>query len=252
VTESLKDQRRRERLREYEAQLAAARSALQVLALFVHGREARTAGEPLEEYFAGAGDSLPDDDTSAGPGFPAAVWVALRQHDVEAALELLLALSADDFVVAAHEQLDAGYRLTAVEEKRALPDVSGLRAQVSSFIRVPDDVIAMISGWGADDPRSSAEIDALLEQRFGPANAHTDRPPNAPTAVTTPARVDPPGKRREMRAAATPAQRGTTTPSADLSMSADEFIALINLSPDQQRVLALLVRQATITIYAEG
>lgn len=236
MTHTLKEQRRRERLREYDTALAAGRAALAVLALCVHARESRASDESLEEAFAGTVS-----DTMEGrQPFPAAIWVALRQGDLEGALHLLIELSATKFVIAAHEQLDASYRLTSVEENRGLPEVDLLQSQMASFLHVPVDVIAVIAGWGPDDPRTAAEIAALLEQRFGAV-----APVTASSATARPAddqRV-PSGT---VRAASPPATDG------GLTMSAEEFNALLKLSPEQHRVLATLVRQTTITINAEA
>jgi len=219
-----KDELRRERLREYDAALTAARAPLAVLALFARGREARDSGQLLEEAFAATEVAGVD----AADALPAAVWVALRQDDVDAALEQLLRTSRSEFVLAAHEELDAGYRLTKVEERRPLPDLDLLVGQLAAFLAVPRDVVAIISGWGADDPRTIAEIDTLLEQRFGP--------PAASRAA------DP---RREAGPGRAPAGAG-------LRLSSAEFGALLNLAPEQRAVLATLVRQAAITIEAEG
>lgn len=223
MAQSTKDELRRERLREYDAALAAARSPVAVLALFARGREARAGGELLEEAFA----ATAVDGVEVADLLPAAVWVALRQGDVEAAVELLMRMSRTEFVLASHEELDAGFRLTKVEERRALPDVELLLAQVAAFLRVPRDVVAIISGWGADDPRTAAEVDTLLEQRFGSAVA--DRPrQNAAVSVS----------------------RAVT--GAGLQLSNAEFSALLNLSPEQCAVLGALVRQTEITIAADG
>lgn len=232
MSQTLKEQRRRERLREYEAELVAARSALEVLALFVHSRESRSHGESLEEAFAATSSNEADADSP----FPASVWVALRQDDIDVTLHLLVELSSTDFVIAAHEQLDAGYRLTTVEENRALPDIERLQAQLASFLHVPADVVAVIASWGPDDPRTAAEIEALLDQRFG---AETDRTPPLPRIRDL----------AEQRASTRPAPPDSSAhPSARLTMSADEFGALLNLSPDQHNVLATLVRQTAIVI----
>ncbi|MDQ1720788.1 MAG: hypothetical protein QOI26_522, partial [Pseudonocardiales bacterium] len=103
-----KDELRRERLREYDAALTAARSPVAVLALFASGREARAGGELLEEAFA----ATAVEGVDAADRLPAAVWVALRQGDVEATIELLMRMSRTEFVLAAHEEVDASYRLT--------------------------------------------------------------------------------------------------------------------------------------------
>lgn len=226
MAQATKDELRRERLREYDAALTAARSPVAVLALFARGREARAGGELLEEAFAAT--AVEGVDTA--DLLPAAVWVALRQGDVEATVELLMRMSRTEFVLAAHEELDAGYRLTKVEERRPLPDVELLIGQVAAFLRVPRDVVAIISGWGAEDPRTAAEVETLLEQRFGSA---VDGRPGS-TAVGSSAAVAPEAGR-----------------SAGLWMSSAEFSALLNLAPEQCAVLGTLVRQTEITIAAD-
>jgi hypothetical protein len=218
VSQGLKEQRRRDRLREYDATLAAARSALAVLALFVRGRESRGSGESLEEAFA----AVPVD---GAPALPAAIWVALRHDDIDAALDHLMTLSTSDFLIASHEQLDDGYRLVTVEENRPLPDVDRLPAQLAAFLQVPADVVAMVAGWGPDDPRTVAEIDTLLDQRFG---ADAAAAPTDPRPAPAPARSSATG----------------------LLMSAGEFTGLLGLTPEQRQVLATLVRQTTITVTA--
>jgi hypothetical protein len=159
------------------------------------------------------------------------VWVALRQGDIDAVIQTLVRTSSTELVLAAHEQLDAGYRLTSVEERRALPDVGRLEAQVASFLRIPYDVVAMITSWGPDDPRTAVEIDALVEQRFG-----------------SPARLAKPSRGHREPSAGTTAQASSSGPGISLSMSSEEFTALLNLTPEQRAVLTTLVRQATITI----
>jgi hypothetical protein len=229
MVQGTKDEVRRERLREYDAALTAARSPIAVLTLFVAGREARAAGELLEEGFA----ATAVEGVEAADALPAAVWVALRQADIDATLELLMRMSRTEFVLAAHEELDARYRLTKVEERRPLPDVELLVAQLAAFLHIPRDVVAIISGWGAEDPRTAAEIETLLEQRFG----------------------SPSGNQRSSRAAGSGADR---TPhregpaGAGLRMSSAEFGALLNLAPEQRAVLSTLVRQTEITIAADG
>ncbi|MBN9618812.1 MAG: hypothetical protein J0H43_03655 [Actinobacteria bacterium] len=221
MSQTAKDHRRRERLREYDGALGTARAVLGALALFVRCREARAHGGSLEEAFAATSPTI------GGEPLPAAVWVALRQDDVEAALAVLLSLSGTDFVVAAHEQLDGDYRLVSVEESRPLPDLDRLIAQLSAFLQVPADVIVMVADWGPDDPRTVTEIEALLAHRFGVYLAALPEPTGAPSATPL---------------AALPTPRG------NLLVSADEFGALLTLSPEQRRVLATLVRQATITV----
>lgn len=231
MIQTKRDEQRRERLREYEAALIDARSPVEVLVLFVKVREDRASGERLEEAFAASiTEGIDDADR-----LPAAVWVALRQGDVDAVIQALVRTSSTELVLAAHEQLDAGYRLTSVEERRALPDVGRLEAQVASFLRIPPDVVAMITSWGPDDPRTAMEIDALIEQRFG-STPHPGKPPRA---------------RRELSAGTT-AQASPSGPGICLSMSSAEFTALLNLTPEQQAALTTLVRQATITIGCDG
>ena len=152
------------------------------------------------------------------------MWVALRQGDVDATIDALVRISGNEFVIAAHEELDTGYRLTTVEERRALPDVELLQAQIAEFLQVPRDVVGIIAGWGPDDPRTAAEIDTLLEQRFG---------------STAPRGPDP-------------AVASAHSPRAGLVMSSEEFTAMLNLTPEQRAVLGTLVRQADITLVAGG
>ncbi len=195
-------------MREYESKLAAAKAPLAVLELFAQARQARVQpGEPpLEVAFAAT-------EVDEG-GLPAAVWVALRQGEVEASMAALLGASRTEFVVGEHEELDASYRLTTIEERRTLPDVDVLLTQLAAFLQIPRDVIAMIADWGPEDPRTANEIDALLDGRFG--------------------------------ASATPA------PAADqphrLEMSAAELAAMLQLTPDQRKLLRTLVRQTDVTI----
>ncbi|HEV2886591.1 MAG TPA: hypothetical protein VGX49_06755 [Jatrophihabitans sp.] len=230
MAQGTKDELRRERLREYDAALTAARSPVAVLALFAAGREARAVGEPLEEAFA----ATDVDGVEAADALPAAVWVALRQADIDATLELLMRMSRTEFVLAAHEELDARYRLTKVEERRPLPDVELLIAQLAAFLHIPRDVVAIISGWGAEDPRTAAEIETLLEQRFGSPSGSRPAPGAAGSATGRP-----------------PAAGGDAgLAGAGLRMSSAEFSALLNLAPEQRAVLGTLVRQTEITIAA--
>ncbi len=198
---------------EYETKLTAAKGPVAVIELFAQAREARARpGEPpLEVAFAGT-------DIEDGSPLPAAVWVALRQGEVDASVEALLRASQTVFVVGEHEELDANYRLTTIEEQRTLPDVDLLLTQLATFLQIPRDVIAMIADWGADDPRTAKEIDALLGGRFGGTTAP---PPDVSTAQ--PHRLE---------------------------MSADELTAMLQLTPDQGRLLQTLVRQVDVTITA--
>jgi hypothetical protein len=250
MAQATKDELRRERLREYDAALTAARSPIAVLALFAKGREARAGGELLEEAFA----ATAVEGVDPADALPAAVWVGLRQGDIDATIELLMRMSRTEFVLAAHEELDAGYRLTKVEERRALPDIELLAAQLAAFLRIPRDVVAIISAWGADDPRTAAEIETLLEQRFGSLTAGQPKP-SAAAARSATAGVESeelalPGLAIPGLAASGLAASGQAMPV--LRMSRAEFSALLNLSPEQRAVLGTLVRQTEITIAADG
>lgn len=231
MAQATKDELRRERLREYDAALTAARFPVAVLALFARGREDRAGGELLEEAFA----ATAVEGVDPADLLPAAVWVALRQGDVDATVELLMRMSRIEFVLAAHEELDAGYRLTKVEERRPLPDVELLIGQLAAFLRVPRDVVAIISGWGAEDPRTAAEIETLLEQRFGSPSGNLSGSRAVSSGLAAPAVVGSPDGG-----------------SAGLRMSSAEFCALLNLAPEQRAVLRTLVRQTEITIAADG
>ena len=142
------------------------------------------------------------------------MWVALRQEDVDAVIEALVEHATEQFVIAEHEQLDASYRITTVRESRGLPDVDRLIAQVAAFLDVPRDVLAIVCGWGPDDPRTQAEIERLIDQRYA-----------APGAAGQAANV--------------------------LTMSSSEFAAVLSLTPEQAAVLSTLVRQADVTVTAD-
>jgi hypothetical protein len=195
-------------LAEYDAVLRAAREPVAVLEFFAQGREARmqSGEEPLEVAFA----ATPVD--GAEP-LPAAVWVALRNGEVEASVAALLAASDTEFVVGEHQEMDENYRLRTIEDRRPLPDVALLQTQLATFLQIPRDVVTMLCGWGPDDPRTQLEIDALLDGRLGG------------------------GSPRPARA-------------SGLRMSATELTALLQLTPEQGRLLETLVRQADITITA--
>jgi hypothetical protein len=205
-----KEQQRRDRVREYDSALGASRVPLSVMVHFVRAREARSSGVALEEAF---GSTAVD---GVEERLPAAVWVALRRADLDAALQTLVRGSRRQFLIAEHEELDAGYRLMTVAERRGLPDMELLVDQIAAFLQIPPDVVAMIATWDPDDPKTVGEVNALLDQRFGP--------PPAGDAAAKPA-----------------------APSA-LSMSSTEFVALLQLTPQQQSVLATLVRQSDITV----
>jgi hypothetical protein len=192
-----------ERLVEYEAALDAAHAPVAVLQLLAQGRERRSrpGDAPLEVAFA----ATPVNDEHA---LPAAVWVALRHGEVESSVTALIGASRTGFVVGEHEELDAGYRLRAIEERRVLPDIGVLQLQIAAMLDIPWDVVAMLCEWGPDDPRTQTEVDALLDGRLG------DSTPTEPR----------------------------------LQMSADELAGLLQLTPDQRALLNTLVRQADVTI----
>jgi hypothetical protein len=199
-----KDDQRRERVREYDAHLAVVRRQIAVVARFAQARDARGDGGGLEVDFA----ATSVDDV---PPLPAAVWVALRQDDLDSVLDLLVEHATEQFLIAEHEQLDANYRLTKVAECRGLPDVARLIAQVARLLDVPRDVVAIVCEWGSDDPRTQVEIERLVAYRPGDG----------------------------------------ARPVAALAMSSAEFAAVLSLTPEQQSVLATLVRQADITVTAQ-
>jgi len=196
------------RVAEYEAAIAAARPPTAVLQLLAQGREARPQPdeEPLEVALART-------QVDGADGLPAAVWVALRHGDTDASLSALLGASRTEFVVGEHEELDAGYRLRTVEERRVLPDVGVLQMQMAAMLDIPWDVIVMLCEWGPDDPRTQKEIDALLD-----------------------------GRLRESSGSGVGSRPGR------LRMTADELAALLQLTPEQTKLLNLLVRQADVTI----
>jgi hypothetical protein len=234
-----KDQQSRDRTREYAARLEAARDPVAVVARFAIAREARgNGGLALEEEFA---TTSADPD---GPALPAAIWVALRQGDLDAVIDTLVQHATEQFLVTEHEQLDASYRITTVAESLGLPDVDRLIAQIAAFVQVPLDVVAMVCRWGSDDPRTLAEIERLMDQRY--------RTPVAPVDAvgTATHRVDDSPPTTD---AATGAQANRATPAnrATLAMSSCEFSAVLSLTPEQHAVLATLVRQADIVVVAD-
>jgi hypothetical protein len=204
-----KDDQRRERLREYDALMARAGTAVTALALLVQGREARaSAGEPpLEMAFARA-------DTGTR-SLPAGLWVALRRGDILGALDLLAGASELTFVVGEREEMGSGYRLETVVETRGLPDVDLLQEQLAVVLDIPLDVVALLAAWGSDDPRTATEVNVLLDARCGA----TGRSGGAATVAA-----------------------GT------LSMSVDELADVLQLAPEQAKVLATLARRAAMTI----
>jgi hypothetical protein len=258
--QTARDQQRRDRVREYEKALAAARDPVAVLVLFARGREARAAGLALEEAFAATsparavtdadGGGRPGDQGAAGRApaadrrLPAAVWVALRQGDLDATLEALVRASRADFVISVREEIDARYRLTSVPESRALPDVELLQAQTAAFLQIPADVVSIVVGWGPEDPRTAAEVDTLLDQRFGPATGERPVRTAATVATLATAGAEPPrdaAGERPRPPEAVPERRG-------LLMSESELVAMLALTAEQHAVLRTLTRQADVTV----
>jgi hypothetical protein len=243
-----REQRRRDRLRDYEARLEATRRTVAVLAEFAQARESRAPDRPLEAEFAAVGG-----DAHAA-SLPAAVWVALRQADLDAVVEILVQAATEQFKIAEHEELGSDYRLTAVTECRGVPDVDRLIAQVAAFLQVPRDVLAVIAGWGPDDPRTLAEIDRLLDPRYGhPASAAAKLRP-APTGTSGPAATVTSGP----AATGIPAPPATDAPAhasvgsrARLTLTRAELATVLALTPDQRDVFTVLTREADILICAE-
>jgi hypothetical protein len=200
------------RLAEYEAAVDAAHGPVAVLQLLAQGREDRAESGEEPLEVAFAATRVNDEEA-----LPAAVWVALRHGDTDATVAALLGASRTEFVVGEHEELDSSYRLRTVEERRVLPDVGVLQMQMAALLDIPWDVVAMLCEWGPYDPRTQKEIDALLDGRVGD---------------------------RRVREA------GSSRPSR-LQMSADELTALLQLTPEQGKLLNTLVRQADVTISAE-
>src|SRR3954454_17783652 len=105
-----RDHARAERVREHAAILERARSVVAAMGQLVRGREARVrvGDSPLEVHFS----SVEVD----GRSLPASVWVALRQDDVDAAIEAMTSASQARFVIEEREVVGEGYRLESVQE----------------------------------------------------------------------------------------------------------------------------------------
>ena len=186
------------------------------MGLIVRGREARPQpGYPSPEAAFAA---LPPDDHNAA--LPAGIWVALRRDDPDAAMDALRAVAPRPFLVSEREEMGPGFRLQLVEEKRELPDVHLLRAQLSGVLDVPEDVIALLEDWGVGDPRTQAEIDTLLDSRFGPVGT-----PTASRTETAPRR---------------------RTDSLEISVT--DLADVLRLDEAQRKALATLVRAAGLTV----
>lgn len=214
---------RAERVREHAAAVERARRVVGAMGLLVRGREARAreGDTSLEVEFA----QIEVD----GRALPAAVWVALRRDDVDAAIETMTAVSQTQFLIEEHEVMGEGYRLQSVPDTLPLPEAELLISQLGRALDVPPDVLAVIAEWGPDDPRAVCEIDDLLTSRFGPA----DSPHAAETAIArTSADTD----------------LAPTEPAGRLTMSVADAAQVLRLDDDQRRALAVLVSNATVTL----
>lgn len=211
---SAAQEQRAARLREFDAECDAARAVAAVMTSVVRGREAR-AGEEIQPF---------EVDFSESGVLPAAVWVALRSDDIDTVMEALAAASDREFLISEHEEMGAGYRLQKVEEKRTLPDAALLLDQLAEMLRIPADVLGVLGQWGPDDPRTSAQVTALLDSRFGvlPREAKVKRDV-------------------EHDAPALPFETG-------LRMSVQETADVLQLSAAQRKVLATLVKRVGVTI----
>lgn len=212
------EQSRAERLHAHAAAVADARRVVAAMARLVRGREARAqdGDGPLEIRFA-------DVDVD-GRSLPAAVWVALRRDDVDAAIEAMTTASTTEFLIEEREELGDGYRLQSVAETVPLPEADLLLALLSQALNIPVDVLTVLAEWGPDDPRSTPEIEGLLTSRFGPAHPGAD--------LTHP--------RVEVEAAADQDGR--------LTVTVGELAELLRLDEEQLRALTVLVRNAVVTL----
>jgi hypothetical protein len=208
---SAAQEQRAARLREYDAECDATRAVAAVMGAVVRGREARAgeSAQPFEVVFAQNGL------------LPAAVWVGLRSDDIDTVMEALAAASGREFLVSEHEEMGAGYKLQKVEEMRTLPDPTLLLDQLAAMLGIPADVLGVLGQWGPDDPRTSTEVTALLDSRFGalPPSAIEDSEPG-PAPPSGPA----------------------------LRMSVQETADVLQLSDAQAKVLSTLVRRVGVTI----
>jgi hypothetical protein len=213
------EQSRVERLRAHADLLDEARRAAAAMAPLVRGREARGKdGEPpLEVAFAGL-----DVD---GRSLPAAVWVALRRDDADAAVDAMTAASATDFLIEEREEMGDGYRLHSVAETLPVPEPDLLLELLSRTVNIPVDVLTVLAEWGPDDPRSASEIDGLLTSRFGPALPGRTEATQPPLEVEADDEMD-----------------------GRLTVTVGEMAEVLRLDDEQQRALTVLVRNATVTL----
>lgn len=216
---------RAERLRQHAAEIERTRRVIGAMGMLVRGREARgrDGGAPLEVAFAGV--------EVDGRSLPAAVWVALRHDDVDAAIDAMTAVSATEFLIEEQEVMGEGYRLQSVRDTLPLPECELLTAQLSRALDVPLDVLTVIAEWGPDDPRAVSEVDSLLTSRFGAA----DRGDGSAAVMCAPPQTD---------AAADP----HAEPSGLLTMTVDDAAQVLRLDTDQRRALTILVSNAVVTL----
>ena len=219
---SSRESTRAEREREHAAAIAQARRVAGAMSLLVRAREARRrdADIPLEIEFA--------QTEIAGRALPAGIWVALRRFDVDAAVEAMTAASQTEFVIDERDVMGEGYRLESVQDTVLVPEPDLLIAQLGDVLGVPTDVLSVLAEWGADDPRTRSEIDALLTSRFGAADTESPFATPVPDANATPERTSEPGGR--------------------LTMTVADAADVLRLDDDQSRALATLVRNAMVTI----
>jgi hypothetical protein len=220
----MREQTRAERMREYAARVEQARGVVAAMGPLVRGREARArrGDTPLEVEFS----EIEVDERA----LPAAVWVALRRDDVDAAIETMTTASRTDFVIEEREVMGEGYRLQAVQDACPLPEPELLIAQLSVMLGVPRDVLAVIAEWGPDDPRAGMEIDALLTARFGLPGS--DEGSAAPAASR-----------------ARPEQLALLDqPDGRLTMTVADATEVLRLDAEQVRALEVLVRKAAVTL----
>jgi hypothetical protein len=203
---------RADRLREYGSTVDVARVPVAAMGVLVRAREARlwAPADPPEVVFAGT--------EVDGRALPASVWVALRRGDVDGAVDSMCAASQTPFLIESREEMGEGYRLHTVEETRPLPEVGLLLAQLATMLDIPQDVLAILGEWGADDPRTESEIADLFDRRLGRGDA----------VVVPPVPVHGDG----------------------LSMTVAETADVLRLSEEQVRALATLVRRVSVTITA--
>jgi hypothetical protein len=152
------------------------------------------------------------------------VWVGLRSDDIDTVMDGLAAASEREFLVSEREEMGAGYKLQKVEEKRTLPDALLLLDQLAAMLGIPADVLGVLGQWGPDDPRTSVEVTALLDSRFGVL------PEPSPQADAEPTTSPP------------------APPASGLRMSVQETADVLQLSEAQAKVLATLVRRVGVTI----